>query len=80
MDTRYTPEADSSEGLRIPIRPNRALSLRGMAVLFAGVTIVAITRGRTRVAVGNPERYLAKDGLNEKAAGRKQPGPRPERF
>lgn len=45
MDTRYTPEGDTGEGLRMIVRPNRTLTLRGMTVLFAGLTAVVLTIG-----------------------------------
>jgi uncharacterized membrane protein len=45
MDARFTPEGDTGEGLRVIVRPNRTLSLRGMTVLFAGLTVVVLTIG-----------------------------------
>lgn len=45
MDARITPEGDTGEGLRVIVRPNRTLTLRGMAVLFAGLTLVVLTIG-----------------------------------
>lgn len=45
MDARYTPESDNGEGLQIVVRPNRVLTLRGMTVLFAGLTLVVLTIG-----------------------------------
>ena len=45
MDARYKPEGDTGEGLRITVCPNRTLSLRGMTVLFAGLTVVVLTIG-----------------------------------
>ena len=45
MDTRYTPENEAGEGLRVLVRPNRSLSRRAMAVLFAGIAAVVITIG-----------------------------------
>jgi uncharacterized membrane protein len=44
-NTRHTPEKYADEGLRVLIRPNRSLSPRGMAVLFAGVGAFAMTLG-----------------------------------
>jgi uncharacterized membrane protein len=45
MDARITPEGDTGEGLQVVVRPNRTLTLRGMAVLFAGLTLVVLTIG-----------------------------------
>jgi uncharacterized membrane protein len=45
MDARFTPESDTGEGLRVIVRPNRTLTLRGMTVLFAGLTLVVLTIG-----------------------------------
>lgn len=45
MDTRCTPEKDTSEDLRVLIRPNRSLTFRGMAVLLAGMTAFTVTVG-----------------------------------
>lgn len=45
MDARITPEGDTGEGLRVVVRQNRTLTLRGMAVLFAGLTLVVLTIG-----------------------------------
>ena len=45
MDARITPEGDTGEGLQVVVRPNRTLTLRGMTVLFAGLTIVVLTIG-----------------------------------
>lgn len=45
MDARFTPEGDTGEGLRVIVRPNRTLTLRGMTVLFAGLTLVVLTIG-----------------------------------
>ena len=45
MDTRYTPENETGEGLRVLVRPNRSLSLRAMVVLFAGIAAFVITIG-----------------------------------
>jgi len=45
MDTRYTPENEAGEGLRVLVRPNRSLSLRAMVVLFAGIAAFVITIG-----------------------------------
>jgi len=45
MDTRYTPENETGEGLRVLVRPNRSLSLRAMALLFAGIAAFVITIG-----------------------------------
>ncbi len=45
MDARYTPEGDTGEGLRMIVRPNRTLTLRGMTALFAGLTVVVLTIG-----------------------------------
>lgn len=45
MDARFTPEGDTGEGLRVIVRPNRALTLRSMTVLFAGLTVVVLTIG-----------------------------------
>lgn len=44
MDARYTPE-DTSKDLRIVVRPNRALTLWGMLLLFAGLTAVVLIIG-----------------------------------
>jgi len=45
MDTRYTPENEAGEGLRVLVRPNRSLSFRAMVVLFAGIAAFVITIG-----------------------------------
>lgn len=45
MDARITPEGDTGEGLRVIVRPNRTLTLRGMTVLFVGLTLVVLTIG-----------------------------------
>lgn len=45
MDTRYTPENEVGEGLRVLVRPNRSLSLRAMVLLFAGIAAFVITIG-----------------------------------
>ena len=45
MDTRHTPEKDIGAGLHILIRPNRSLSPRGMAQLFAWMAAVVLTIG-----------------------------------
>jgi uncharacterized membrane protein len=45
MDARFTPEGDTGEGLRVIVRLNRTLTLRGMTVLFAGLTVVVLTIG-----------------------------------
>jgi uncharacterized membrane protein len=45
MDARITPEGDTGEGLQVVVRPNRTLTLRGMTVLFAGLTLVVLTIG-----------------------------------
>ena len=45
MDARFTPEGDTGEGLRVIVRPNRTLTLRGMTVLFVGLTLVVLTIG-----------------------------------
>ena len=45
MDTRYTPENEAGEGLRVLVRPNRSLSLRAMVLLFAGIAAFVITIG-----------------------------------
>jgi len=45
MDARITPEGDTGEGLQVIVRPNRTLTLRGMTVLFAGLTVVVLTIG-----------------------------------
>jgi uncharacterized membrane protein len=45
MDTRYTPDDEVGEGLRVLVRPNRSLSLRAMMVLFAGIAVFASTIG-----------------------------------
>ncbi len=45
MDARFTPEGDTGAGLRVIVRPNRTLTLRGMTVLFAGLTLVVLTIG-----------------------------------
>jgi uncharacterized membrane protein len=45
MDARFTPEGDTGEGLRVIVRPNRTLTLRGMTMLFAGLTVVVLTIG-----------------------------------
>ena len=45
MDTRFTPETDSSEDLRVLIRPNRSLSPVGMGVLFAAVAVCSTAIG-----------------------------------
>jgi len=44
-DARITPEGDTGEGLQVIVRPNRTLTLRGMTVLFAGLTVVVLTIG-----------------------------------
>lgn len=49
---RLTPEGDTGDGLRVILRPNRALSLRGMTVLFAGLAIVVLTIGIGFVLLG----------------------------
>lgn len=45
MDARITPEGNTGEGLQVIVRPNRTLTLRGMTVLFAGLTLVVLTIG-----------------------------------
>jgi len=45
MDTRHTPEKDIGDGLHILIRPNRSLSPRGMALLFAWMASVELIIG-----------------------------------
>lgn len=45
MDARYTPERVTGEGLRMIVRPNRTLTLRGMTLLLAGLTAVVLTTG-----------------------------------
>jgi len=45
MDARITPEGDTGDGLQVIVRPNRTLTLRGMTVLFAGLTVVVLTIG-----------------------------------
>ena len=45
MDARFTPEGDTGAGLQVIVRPNRTLTLRGMTVLFAGLTVVVLTIG-----------------------------------
>lgn len=45
MDARFTPEGDTGEGLRVIVRPNRTLTLRGMTALFAVLTVVVLTIG-----------------------------------
>ena len=45
MDTRYTPENEAGDGLRVLVRPNRSLSRRAMLVVFAGVAAFVITLG-----------------------------------
>ncbi len=45
MDARITPGGDTGEGLQVVVRPNRTLTLRGMTVLFAGLTLVVLTIG-----------------------------------
>lgn len=45
MDARITPEGDTGEGLQVIVRPNQTLTLRGMTVLFAGLTLVVLTIG-----------------------------------
>lgn len=45
MDARYPPEGDTGAGPRMIVRPNRMLTLRGMTVPFAGLTLVVLTIG-----------------------------------
>ena len=45
MDARSRPESDTGQDLRIVVRPNRALTLRGMMLLFAGLTTVVLIIG-----------------------------------
>ncbi len=45
VDTRYMPEGETGEGLRMIVRPNRALTLRGIIVLFVGLSVVVLTIG-----------------------------------
>lgn len=45
MDARITPEGGTGEGLQAVVRPKRTLTLRGMTVLFAGLTLVVLTIG-----------------------------------
>lgn len=52
MDARFTPEGDTGEDLRVIVRPNRALSLRGMTALFAGLAVVVLTIGFGFVLLG----------------------------
>jgi len=45
IDTRESPDQKSGKSLSILIRPNRSLSVRGMALLFAGLAVIALIIG-----------------------------------
>ena len=45
IDTCDAPDQKTGDGLSILVRPNRSLSLRGMALLFVGLAVIALIIG-----------------------------------